>query len=172
MVLENTKHWHEMEKAHRKESTWKKTDVAQERGTWAAARSAYKLLTDAKSIKWDIPYGYRHVDTTCYLGFSALRAEILRHNTELFFCFPASRDRQRVLGLRWQRRGSGGRHGVGPALDPCAVRRQQRLVSFSKWRRRPGRRTATLLGLGISERACSWGCRAGCAARPGSRCRW
>lgn len=44
VVLENTKRWHEMEKAHRKDSTWKKTDVAH----GAAAQSAYKLLTDAK----------------------------------------------------------------------------------------------------------------------------
>lgn len=141
-------------------------------------RGVHTNFSRTLSIKRDILYDYRHGDTTCYLGFSAHQAENMRHNTELFFfCFPASREKE-IRECSWPplaEGGSDGGHGVGPAPDPFAARwqrRQRRLVSFSKWSRRLGRRTVTLLGRDISARACSWGCQAGCAVRPGSRCHW
>lgn len=131
----------------------------QTRRTWHTGlqkqlmRSGYKILTDAKSIKCNIPYCYRHVDTTCYLGLASASGAEISDTTQS--CFSQIKGRN-VLGLH-QHTGDGSRCGVRPrSRFPCGEVLAVVVVwqiSFSKWHRRLGRRTGRLQGLGTSETA-------------------
>lgn len=168
MVQENAKHWHEMEKPHgermsetrRGNGTGGKMKLyyKKKNNGWCK-KSGYKLLTDAKSIKWDNipPTVTSNVDTTRYLGFASARCtEILDNNTELFFPLPPT---PRGFWACTGKRGAAECLESAPSRFPCAVRPAVSSggafdgLSFSKWRRRPGRHIGRLRELGISERA-------------------